>query len=135
MGNKKDLEKPIVLLVYEASTMRILIERNIKKQNSLVLYSSTYSSVTYIRDALKIDCLVVQLKMSSHILDALDVTRALRARFPKCPVLVFSESLPEDPRYSFLNKKNNIEFLSTPLDALFLGKKIKKAITTVPKLE
>ena len=127
-GSLEKTNAPNVLLVYKASLLRWVIEQQIRKHFKLIIHSSTDSSLLYIRSSGRIDCLVVELNSDLGLLDAFEITHAVRARFPSCPVLVFSGSNPIDQRFTFLDDQNKIEVLKTPFDAFVVGRKIRNLI-------
>jgi CheY-like chemotaxis protein len=120
--------KPVVVLVYDRSILRFLLERSLRKNFRICVFSSTEDALTFARSTRSLDALITDLDIARSALGGCNIARDVRHRFPGALIYVLSATSRNDHRLGFLREIPGIKYLSKPLGALFLGHNLKTAL-------
>ena len=128
-GTPPESAKASLVLVHEHLLFRLLLERSLSKEFRLSCFSGAEDALAFIQTTSSLDVLVTGLKTDFSPLGGCNIARGARQRFPNALIYVFSSGLPSDDyRVNLLRTMVDIKILSTPLNALFLRRKIRSAL-------
>lgn len=116
MMNRKKAQ--IILIVEDESMLREALWNHFKTHFEVITAATGEAAIEKVTSEVTIDLLITDFDLRGK-LDGLDVARAVRAKYPKVPILLLTGSDPELPRVK--------ELLSLSKTVLF-GKPFQKAL-------
>lgn len=127
-GPKDNQEKPVVVLVHDWSFLRLWMERALSHSFRVCVFSSTEDALTFVRSTEELDVLITELDLGLSALGGCNIARDVEHRFPNALVFVFSGATENDHRLVILRGAKGVRYLSKPLDALLVARRLKMAL-------
>ncbi len=121
-------EKPLVVLVYQPSFLRIWMERALGKQFRTHVFSSSERATAFIGAAKRLDVLVTDLELGLATLGGCNIARDAIQRFPESQIFIFSDAPASDHRLLILKGIGKVKYLSKPLGAFLLARHLRRAL-------
>jgi CheY-like chemotaxis protein len=126
--SKNEQEKPLIVLVYDPSFLRLWMENALSQSFRICVFSTSEDALAFVRSTQTIDVLITDLDLALSALGGCNIARDVRARFPLVPIFVFSGASDSDHRLVILRAMKRVRFMSKPFGALFIARRVQAAL-------